>query len=114
MVLSLLVFAVSNSLPLAFVANLAFRVLRTTSFPIHTAWVNRGLESSTRATVLSMSSQVDALGQIASGPAVGYVAQRTALRFGLYAAFALLAPVLAVLARLRRGMGKDSQDPNPA
>ena len=46
-------------------------VLPQVSRPIYTAWLNQRLESATRATVLSMSGQMDALGQIVGGPAVG-------------------------------------------
>ena len=43
-------------------------------------WTNRQLESDIRATVFSMSAQLDAFGQVASGPPMGAVATRTAVR----------------------------------
>ena len=41
--------------------------------PVYTTWVNQSLDSRVRATVISMSSQVDAIGQIGGGPLVGVI-----------------------------------------
>jgi hypothetical protein len=41
--------------------------------PLYTAWISQRIDSSVRATVLSLSSQVDAFGQIMGGPGVGWV-----------------------------------------
>ena len=46
-------------------------VFRSLNSPLYTTWVNQRLEPPVRATVLSMSSQVDAVGQIGTGPALG-------------------------------------------
>ena len=39
--------------------------------PLYTAWVNQRLNSQVRATILSMSSQVDACGQSRGGRCLG-------------------------------------------
>ena len=69
---SVVLFGVTQNFYIAIVAIWGASVLRTVNQPIYMAWLNQRLESSTRATVLSMSGQMDALGQIAgvrwSGP----------------------------------------------
>ncbi len=102
MLISLFVFAGSGSLVMAVMANLIFRILRSTVQPLFTTWMNRGLDPSVRATVLSMSSQVDALGQMTSGPLVGWLARRTSLRVGMYSAVLLLSPALGVLGKMMK------------
>jgi len=73
-------------------------MLRQAIAPLYTAWVNHRIESSVRATVISMSNQVDALGQIGGGPLVGAIALRAGIPAGLLASAALLAPVLVLFA----------------
>ena len=41
--------------------------------------MNKYIDSKVRATVISMTSQVNALGQIAGGPGVGYVGNHFSL-----------------------------------
>jgi len=52
-------------------------------YPLYTAWANQIIDSGVRATVLSFSSQVDAVGQIMGGPGVGWVARQFGLQIGL-------------------------------
>lgn len=73
------------------------------SEPVYGTWLNMNLESKTRATVLSMVSQSDALGQTAGGPGVGWIGTRYSVRASILTAGVLLLPVLAVFARLTRG-----------
>jgi len=49
-----------------------------------------------RATVISMSSQVDAIGQIAGGPAVGLIGSLVSVRAALLTSGVILTPVLAL------------------
>jgi MFS transporter, DHA3 family, tetracycline resistance protein len=51
--------------------------LRTLNGPLSRAWLNQSLESKTRATVFSMNNQMDAIGQLAGGPLLGLVANRS-------------------------------------
>lgn len=67
----ILVLALTSNLVIALIAALLIGPLRGTSDPIFTAWINQSLNPRVRATVLSMSGQVDALGQVVGGPAVG-------------------------------------------
>ena len=73
MVVALIAFAASPNIFIAIVAHWAWSLLRQTHSPLYTTWVNQRLDSQVRATVISMSSQVDALGQIIGGPIVGAI-----------------------------------------
>jgi DHA3 family tetracycline resistance protein-like MFS transporter len=83
---------------LATLAFLAVSITRVTSYPVYTAWINQGLAPETRATVLSMTAQSDALGQIVGGPPLGVVGNRYSLRAAIVAAGLLLLPALPLLA----------------
>jgi MFS transporter, DHA3 family, tetracycline resistance protein len=51
--------------------------LRTLNGPLSRAWLNQSLESKTRATVFSVNNQMDAVGQLAGGPLLGLIANRS-------------------------------------
>jgi DHA3 family tetracycline resistance protein-like MFS transporter len=80
----------------------AVGALRAVHYPLHQTWVNEQIDDpQVRATLLSASGQVDAVGQIVGGPAVGALANRS-MRTALFASSALLTPaVLLYLACLR-------------
>ena len=96
------VFGSAQSLALALVVSWTISVLRSLQEPLYTAWVNRKLDSHVRATVISMSSLVDAFGQITGGPLVGVIARVVSIPAGLYSSAALLAPVLLLFARNKK------------
>ncbi len=75
--------------------------LRTLQYPIATTWLNRNIPSRVRATVLSMVSQTDALGQIGGGPAVGAIGLRS-LRAAITISGLLLTPALILYSRRLR------------
>ena len=62
--------------------------------PLYLAWVNQSIESRVRATVLSMSSQVNAIGQFGGGPVLGFVGLHASLKAALYGAAAVMMPAL--------------------
>jgi len=97
-------FALAGTLLLAMLAYWLVYVTRNVIGPLYTAWVNQRLDSQVRATVISMSSQVDAIGQIAGGPAVGLIGNLVSVRAALLTSGVILTPVL-VLYRfaIRRG-----------
>jgi DHA3 family tetracycline resistance protein-like MFS transporter len=72
------------------------------SGPIEAAWLARNLDSSTRATVLSMNSQANAIGQVVGGPPLGALATRTSIPVALLVAAAVQAPSVAAFWRIRR------------
>lgn len=96
-VASMATFAVTRSFALALSLIVTIRVLRHSIEPLYISWVNRRLDAQVRATVLSMSSLVDALGQVAGGPLVGLIAQRAGIQSGLLTSTFLLTPVVFLL-----------------
>lgn len=74
---------------------------RHLAYPVQTAWMHRHLETDARATVMSMSSQVDAFGQVAGGPALGAVGSRWGLTAAIAGSAVVLAPAVFLFLRLR-------------
>ncbi|HMS59316.1 MAG TPA: MFS transporter [Tepidiformaceae bacterium] len=97
LLVSLVVLAAAGSFAIAVAAVLSLRLFRSMNGPLSMSWVNRGIDSSVRATVLSMRSQMDSLGQLLGGPAIGLVASAISLRAGIGAAAVALAPVLLLV-----------------
>ncbi len=96
---ALIGFALSPLLGLALGLYLLIDLLRDIAMPLYTAWVNQKLDPGTRATVLSMSGQVDAIGQIAGGPSVGLVARTFSVVAALVTSGLLLSPALYLVGR---------------
>jgi len=76
--------------------------------PLYLAWINQNVDSSVRATVLSMSSQVDAIGQIAGGPPVGLIGSLISLRAAIFVSGLALLPALPLFMRAF-GQGRSEQ-----
>jgi DHA3 family tetracycline resistance protein-like MFS transporter len=72
-VILLAVFALTGSLALMLTTMLLFDGLRILNGVLYRAWINKHIDSSVRATVLSMGGQTNAVGQIAGGPPVRWV-----------------------------------------
>jgi DHA3 family tetracycline resistance protein-like MFS transporter len=102
MVLATLVFALSGKFVVAIAALLVFDILRAVSNPLGNAWLNLQIDSKLRATLLSMTGQLDALGQFTGGPILGWIGRLRSLRTALLAAALVLAPVSLLFARIRR------------
>ncbi len=99
-------FALSGSFGLALATYLAARIAVNLHVPLYTAWINLSIDSSVRATVLSISSQADALGQVGGGPVVGLIGNAVSLRAALFAAGIALAPALLLYGRASRQGGR--------
>lgn len=97
--LGLIGFALSPYLGLTLLAFLVISLLRRVAMPLYTSWVNQKLDSGTRATVISMAGQVDAIGQIAGGPGVGLIAKSISVTAALVTSGALLSPALWLIGR---------------
>ena len=69
--------------------------------PVVAAWMNRNLESGVRATVLSFDGQMNAIGQVAGGPALGAVGNAVSVRAALMASSLVLVPAVGVYAAAR-------------
>ncbi|HUF36929.1 MAG TPA: MFS transporter [Anaerolineales bacterium] len=102
MIAGLVVFAWTASFPAAVAAMLVFDMCRGLTYPIQGAWTNQFVDSKVRATVLSFESQVDAFGQTAGGPVLGFTGNRFGLRPALTLAAAILIPVLPLYRRTLR------------
>jgi len=75
--------------------------------PLYNAWVNQRLDSDTRATVISMFGQVDAIGQVASGPIAGLISLWS-IRAAITGASLLLIPALPLITRANRLHAEDA------
>ena len=64
--------------------------------PIRSAWLNRHLDSRSRATVISMNGQVDAIGQVVGGPPLGILANRTSTPTALLVSALVLSLLLLI------------------
>ncbi|MCA0455491.1 MAG: MFS transporter [Chloroflexi bacterium] len=102
LVMFLFGFALAGSFWVAVLLDWGIGVSRALLGPITSTWANQQIDSSVRATVISMTSQVDALGQIVGGPPVGYVGERFGVRIALIAAGMILSPALYLYARVIR------------
>jgi DHA3 family tetracycline resistance protein-like MFS transporter len=98
-------FALLDHLWLALAAMWLRTIAGTLSWPIESAWLNRHLDSRSRATVISMVSQANAIGQVVGGPPLGAVA-RTSLRTALLASGLILTPIPLLYLRLRPAQTK--------
>ncbi len=95
-------FAISPLLPLTLILYLIINVFRSVSSPLYTGWVNQKLDPQTRATVHSMTSQVDAFGQIAGGPSVGMVARFFSVIAAITTSGFLLLPAMFLVGRANK------------
>ena len=101
-----------------FVGTAAFWVAIALSFmydPLYLAWINQNVDSRVRATVISMTSQTDAIGRIAGGPVLGAVGSIFSLRAALIGAGISLMPALLLYLRaFRQGEPEAATEPGPA
>ncbi|MBI3740704.1 MAG: MFS transporter [Chloroflexi bacterium] len=98
-VAGVIAFALAPNFAFALGAFLLAQGARRMNSPLQTAWVNHGLDPQVRATVISMRSQMDALGQIAGGPIVGVIGNIFSIRAAIAFAGMLLAPALVLYRR---------------
>jgi DHA3 family tetracycline resistance protein-like MFS transporter len=99
MVMGIIVFGLTQNLPVALVAFYVFSLSRGLTGPLLATWTNQHIESQVRATVLSMQSQTTAIGQIAGGLPIGLIGQ-SSLQLALVLSGGLLSPSLGLLYRV--------------
>jgi DHA3 family tetracycline resistance protein-like MFS transporter len=114
LVVSLFGFALAKSLLVAVIAIWLISMARNMIYPLYTAWVNQRLDSRVRATVLSMSGQVDAIGQVAGGPVVGLIGSWLSVQAALIASALTLSPVLLLYPRAMRQKDEQPAQVEPA
>jgi len=101
MVGAIVIYGLTSGLALALVAFYAFTLARGLIGPLLSIWTNQHIDSQVRATVLSMFSQTDAIGQMAGGPPIGIIG-KLSLRLALVTSGAVLSPALFLLYRVQR------------
>jgi MFS transporter, DHA3 family, tetracycline resistance protein len=101
-VVSVILFGLATSFALALPLIWMVFVLRRTNTPLMTAWLNQSLDPSIRATIFSMQSLSDSLGQVLGGPLIGLLATGVAIRAGIVVSGILFAPALLLYAMTLR------------
>lgn len=99
-VLAVIGFALSGNLWIAFAMLWLRTVVASVMEPVQAAWLNRNLDSSSRATVISMTGQANAIGQVGGGPILGWVGSAISIRAALLASALVLSPTVALYGRL--------------
>lgn len=95
-------FALAGNAWVALPAFIAVGQIRRLLHPLYQAWLNRDLEPASRATVFSMVSQTDALGEMVGGPVLGAFGNASA-RGAIVIGALLLSPALWLFGRRSRG-----------
>lgn len=113
MVGSIIAFGLAPSLLVALGLFFVFVLARTLIEPLLSTWTNQHIDSQVRATVLSMQSQTDAIGQTVGGPPLGLVGEMS-LRAAFVASGLILSPALFILRRVRHSHNADSMVLEPA
>jgi DHA3 family tetracycline resistance protein-like MFS transporter len=107
-VLSIVVLGLTGEFSIAILARWSAAGLSSVTQPLLDAWLVRNTPSAIRATVFSVVSQGDALGQVLGGPGIGAIGSWVSLRVAMLASAVLLLPGL-VLLRLAGGLPTPAQ-----
>jgi MFS family permease len=99
-IIGVAIFALAGHFWLALAGYLFFMVARTLSGPLYSAWINSNIDSRVRASILSIDSQANALGQTAIGPAVGFIGSRYTTRAAILTSSILLVPTFGLFAKI--------------
>lgn len=86
-------FGLAGNFYLALLAYWGIGIVQTVYSPIYSGWLNRHIDSRTRATALSFINQADSLGQVGGGPAIGAIGTLYSLRSAMVAAGFILSPL---------------------
>jgi MFS transporter, DHA3 family, tetracycline resistance protein len=106
LIATVVVFGLAHAFWIALVAMLATNTIRGLVGPLFSSWLNQSItDSSVRATVFSITSQADAIGQWTGGPAIGAIGNVFGIRAALVLGASLLSPAVALYARAVRRDG---------
>lgn len=109
-IVTLIAFGLATGFAVAVAAYWAAGLARSLVYPVYMTWLNQSIDdSSVRATVISITGQADALGQVAGGPGVGAIGSSFGLRAALVASGLVLTPTLALYGRAMRNGGKEPE-----
>jgi len=92
MLIAMIVFTFSRNFFQAVIFMLFFDAFRLVTFPLTQAWLNQQIKSEVRATVLSMTAQLDAFGQMMGGPIIGWIGSMRSLQAALVTSALALVP----------------------
>jgi MFS transporter, DHA3 family, tetracycline resistance protein len=107
---AILVFGFAGGLVVALGGYWLYSLTRSLSNPAYMTWLNQNItDSRVRATVISFSGQIDAVGQAGGGPVVGAIGNAWGIRAALAASAAVLAPAVALYARALRHGGVEPE-----
>ncbi|KMJ57326.1 hypothetical protein AB685_18185 [Bacillus sp. LL01] len=95
-------FALTPSFYLAIVCFWVLGIIGSITAPMYQAWLNQQLESRSRATVLSIMGQGNAVGQGLGGPFVGVIATRYYIRTALVLSAILLLPAVVLYGKVMK------------
>jgi DHA3 family tetracycline resistance protein-like MFS transporter len=105
MVIALAGFGLARSFGVALALFWLFGIARGISGPLRATWYNLRIDDpQVRATMFSVSSQVDAIGQVAGGPGIGFIGN-TSIRAAIVASALILSPVVPLFEVARRRSG---------
>ncbi|HVQ87919.1 MAG TPA: MFS transporter, partial [Actinomycetes bacterium] len=109
-VVTVAVFALTGNFAVAAAGMWGYYLTRSLIDPVYNTWVNEQIsDSSVRATVISITGQSDAIGQVVGGPGVGALGSIFSIRVALLAGAALIAPALALYGRAIRHGGSEPE-----
>ena len=94
-------FALAGDFYLALLAFWGAALLRSLSGPLYETWLTVSIPQRVRATVISMTGQADAIGQVAGGPVIGWIGAAVSIRAALVTSALLLSPALLLYAKAR-------------
>ncbi|MGZ8694857.1 MAG: MFS transporter [Gaiellaceae bacterium] len=107
---AVIVFALAGNLALALAGFWLYYLTRSLASPAYDVWLNENIsDSSVRATVISITNQSDAIGQVGGGPLLGAAGNVFGLRAALLAGGALLLPALGLYGRAVRHGGEEPE-----
>lgn len=100
--ISIAAFGWSPFLGLTLGLYLVIYSLRELTDPLIAAWMNQRLDPDVRATILSMTGQAEAVGQVTGGLIIGLLAKIFSVPLALFFCGGLLAPALEFIRRANR------------
>ncbi|MEM7117312.1 MAG: MFS transporter [Chloroflexota bacterium] len=97
MIICTMAFALTQWFVVAVICYCLSQSFRNTGRPLLIIWINQNTVSQVRATVISLSWQANALGQILGSPIIGWIGSAFSVRAALVAGTAVYTAVLPLL-----------------